>query len=151
MLSQQEAPPPTWAARATFAVAGLSISLLLLLGSLCLAIAYSGKLYDWEGDGAPPPVERRAVKWLFQHFLPLLVWLPVYASTETGKRVLPGRSYWFIWAFAVIVVVPVYAGVLGVLGVLSTGPPAFAYVHTVPFGVAFGGIAFVPWVACSFV
>ena len=133
-------------ARAVLAVAGTSLALLLLLASSCLTLGYSGRLYADETTDVPP--ERRALKWLLQHHLPLLVWAPVFVDTLVcvPARALSQRVYQLVWLGAAVDVAIVYAIVLAAVGIEA---PALVYVDTAPFGVAAATVAILPWALCA--
>ena len=129
-------------ARAVLAIAGTSLALLLLLASSCLTLGYSGRLYADETTDVPPA--RRALKWLLQHHLPLLVWAPVFVDTVVCNpaHALSQRMYQLVWLGAAVDVAIVYAIVLAAIGVEA---PALAYVDAAPFGIAAATVAALPW------
>ena len=132
------------AARAVLVVAGASIALLLLLATSCLTLAYSGRLYEGEIHAIPPA--RQALKWLLQHYLPVLVWAPVFCTTDASTRVLARWVYRLVWVGAAVDVGIVYAIVLAALG---SEAPAMAYVDAAPFATAVVGVALLPWGLCG--
>ena len=129
-------------ARAVLAIAGTSLALLLLLASSCLTLGYSGRLYADETTDVPPA--RRALKWLLQHHLPLLVWAPIFVDTVVCNpaHALSQRMYQLVWLGAAVDVAIVYAIVLAAIGVEA---PALAYVDAAPFGIAAATVAALPW------
>jgi len=132
------------AARAVLVVAGASIALLLLLATSCLTLAYSGRLYEGEIHAIPPA--RQALKWLLQHYLPVLVWAPVFCTTDASTRVLARWVYRLVWVGAAVDVGIVYAIVLAAL---EAEAPAMAYVDAAPFATAVVGVALLPWGLCG--
>lgn len=127
------------------ATIGTSIAALLYCGTVALQISYDGQLIaDEQYRGADNRYARTAAAAIMEHWLPLLIWLPLYGCRcEVEQLELRIRAV--VWYLAPLV--PIVAWGL----VLSVNQQAVTHAHgwynDGAFITSVGVVALAPWAA----
>ena len=126
------------------AVAGTSIATALFLASACVVAGYGGRIDTMDGliDGP-----RDAAGFAFQHFIPLVVWAPIF-TCRCEVNILSRTARALIWISSVLIVGIVY-GVI--LAVIRSEMPAAAFFDEWAVAGALFGAGLLPWLAASIV
>lgn len=129
-------------------IAGTSITVALYLGTCALMASYPG---NWVApDGYEQPDNKYARTWIsgiLEHWLPVLIWLPLYTRKQEASNV--GPTYRLVtWLVALAVPLAIW---LVALSVAAEGANHAMWTYQPAFLFACLSMLLVPWVAVSFV
>lgn len=126
------------------AVAGTSIATILFLASCALIASYDGALVDdSQFRAADNRYERTAAAFIMEHWLPVLVWLPLYSCRCDVELITPT---WRATIWYGIVAVPLTMYVVG-LWVYSVPNWAGDWYRSGAFTLSLSTAAVIPWAA----
>ena len=125
-------------------VAGTSAATVLYLVAAATAASYDGQLFDDKLLRGPDNrFARTSAATVMQHWLPLLVWLPLYGCRSEVAQ-LGARVRAWVWYVSATVPVATWLGSLGALG--QTPTAAVGWLGSAPFLVSLVTVAVAPWV-----
>ena len=122
-------------------VSGTSLSVLLFLASASLQASYDGVLIADSQFRAPDRrYERTAAAFIMEHFLPVLIWLPLYSCRCDAEQI---RSAWrsVVWYSTALVPTTIW------LLVTATSEPTWlpSWYADAGFVLSLGVAGIVPW------
>jgi hypothetical protein len=124
------------------AIAGTSISTLLFLGSCALIASYDGALIDdSQFRAADNRYERTAAAFIMEHWLPVLVWLPLY-SCRCEVEYITNVTRAIIWYASILV-----PSITWFVGLAVYGVPGWAgdWYRSSGFTLSLSIAALIPW------
>lgn len=125
----------------TIAVCGTSIACILYLATSALFASYDGQhISDTHYRASDKRYERSAAVTVAEHWLPLLIWVVLYACRCESELV----STWTrtrAWYAAPALPASIWLGVL----IASTHDPTYEWISSAPFVLSLLVVAIVPW------